>query len=373
MSGEHEVEHFICIDGGGIKGVVPTLEIQRLDWRVPNWRAHADGYAGTSIGSIVAAWLALGWDVQGAIDLLQTKAVKIFAKRDIWDWIPLVRYVRAKYAAKNLQAVIDEAFGDLRLKDVPKKLLIPTFYLGDDIRPASVKVFHNFWDDATNPDRNARLADVLPASAAAPLFFESRGNVDPRFPGQFIDGGVVLNNPSAAAVAKILKCIRLSRNGGKTILGELLDLEEAMFTRTYAASGGHLCDLSSHTLDAWADKIGKIRQRISGRRIRVISFSCGANPLHVKGGDWGPRQWIIRNKSPLVNCLFDGQVGSADYLASEMIEAFGGAYHRLDPKLPREVALDDAEMIPDLVAMAKEVDIDATVKWVQKEWVRDAA
>jgi len=44
-------------------------------------------------------------------------------------------------------------------------------------------------------------------------------------------------------------------------------------------------------------------------------------------------------------------------------------YHRLDPKLPRQIALDDVQSMPELVHFARTVDIADTLKFVRENFI----
>lgn len=304
----------LACDGGGIRGVLSAEILRRLE-EEHKFLARVDLFAGTSTGSIIAAALAAGLHPERVVDLYSAEGAAIFAPRDLADRLAgsLDEYVRANYGSDGLRRALTGVFGDAVLGDLPRGVLIPTVYLGDEARPASVKVFHNLPGPGT--DRAVRVVDALMASAAAPLYFPAHDARDPRLPGVFADGGLAANNPAACALAKALKVARTTGAGG-------------------------------------------------GYDVRLLSLSCGSNPLVVEGGDWGVRQWVVQG-APLVRLVFDGPVGVADYVCREILDALEGAYFRLDPKLPREVGLDDVAAVPELVRVAREVDLDEVAAWVR--------
>jgi len=317
------MERICAVDGGGLRGVLSAEIGRRLTCEVPGWETHASIWAGTSTGAIIAAAMAKGLEWVDVVQLYRENAEAIFDDRDLWDKLVgrADEFFRANYDRDGIHAALLEVFGEDTLGDLAKHVVIPTFYLGDANRPASVKVLHNFENEGN--DRHISVVDAIEASSAAPLYFPSKSLSDPRLPGQFIDGGVVLNNPSAAALAKALKM-------GRTQDGH--DFE-------------------------W----------LAG--LRLLSISTGTNPVVVTGGDWGARQWVVKAGSPLVRVIFDGQVGVSDYLSREFCEAFGAKYLRIDVVLPKDVELDDVKAVPQLVDWANEADLSEAVDWLREHWV----
>jgi hypothetical protein len=200
-------KRILALDGGGIRGRL-TLGIlagieKVLGAPLSN---HFDLIGGTSTGSIIAAGLALGWDVQKLIKLYNTLGDSVF-ESDFWRF----GLWRAKYPVKPLEKALEASFGDVRLGDPALKtgLCIVTKRLDTN----SVWPLHNnprgpyFGDPPPGrryvPNKNYLLRQLIRASAAAPHFFEPErisvstvadgGIVD----GAFVDGGVSPhNNPS---------------------------------------------------------------------------------------------------------------------------------------------------------------------------------
>src|SRR6185295_6286062 len=103
----------------------------------------------------------------------------------------------ADYDQKNLERILRNIFGNTRLQDLQKRVLIPTFDLDNenpdqDKRTWNPKFFHNFPGEDT--DGTESVVDVALNTSAAPTYFPSHEG--------FIDGGVVANNPSMAALAQ---------------------------------------------------------------------------------------------------------------------------------------------------------------------------
>jgi hypothetical protein len=63
--------------------------------------------------------------------------------------------------------------------------------------------------------------------------------------------------------------------------------------------------------------------------------------------------------------LFDGSVVAAHYACQAQL---GDEYYRLQPTLPEDVDLADADKVPLLVAVADAVELEETVAWLKLHW-----
>ncbi|MFZ5627015.1 MAG: hypothetical protein ACOY3H_06675, partial [Bacillota bacterium] len=68
---------------------------------------------------------------------------------------------------------------------------------------------------------------------------------------------------------------------------------------------------------------------------------------------------------PLLTVLTEGDVEADARIASSLL---GHRYFRLNPLLPRSVALDAWEMIPLLLRWAKEAELAEIKKWLNQYW-----
>jgi uncharacterized protein len=161
------------------------------------------------------------------------------------------------------------------------------------------KFFHNF----AGPDSDGaeKIADVALRTSAAPTYF-------PVYQG-YVDGGVVANNPSMAALAQAI-----DGGTGNQQLGDL----------------------------------------------KLFSIGTGVTPTFVSGDtlDWGLAQWA----TVLADMMLEGMMGVADYECARLL---GTNYFRLAPILPAPIPLDCAEKIPSLIGDANQVDITAGVNWLK--------
>ena len=139
----------LSFDGGGIRGLVTLALLKRLEEQIPNLITKADLLAGTSTGGIIALGLAAGKSVDDLISLYRDNGQAIFDE-SWWDDIREVGGLAgADYDQKNLKKLLNGIFGNKQLKDLEKRVLIPSFNLdnGDKDqtkRTWGPKFFHNF-------------------------------------------------------------------------------------------------------------------------------------------------------------------------------------------------------------------------------------
>ncbi|MBP8257258.1 MAG: patatin-like phospholipase family protein [Opitutaceae bacterium] len=286
------IYRILSFDGGGIRGLVTLALLKRLQAQVPGLIQNASLLAGTSTGGIIALGLAAGKSVDDMIALYRENGEEIFDD----SWFDNIRdlggLAGADYDQKNLGKILRKLLPGTRLEHLQKRVLIPTFDLdNEDTDPAKrtwkPKFFHNF--PGPDSDGAESVVDVALRTSAAPTYF-------PTYDG-FIDGGVVANNPSMAAVA------------------------QTQDPRTTAPQ------------PAFAD-------------VRVLSLGTGTNLSFIKGRehDWGLAQWA----KPLIGLLMDASMGIADYQCRQILR---DAYRRVAPVFPHQtnIKLDEWERAEELL------------------------
>jgi|SRR5579859_5988268 len=297
--------HILAIDGGGIRGLLSAILLERLEAAVPGFLSKIDLFAGTSTGGILALGLAAGVTPTQARALYEEKGPEVFAENLFDNVRDLGHAIGAQYGNSNLKRVLGEYFGDKTLGDLTRKVLISSFDLdnGPDnpaaLRSWKPKFFHNF----PGPDSDAKelVVDVATRTAAAPSFF-------PIYQG-FADGGVAAGNPSMAALAQALE----------------------------PSTGGQ----------ALAD-------------VSLLALGTGRNNqfLAVQDASWGWVQWAPH----IIDIMLGGNAGVADY---ECRQFLGPRYFRLDPLLPETINLGDVSKIPRLVDIAERVMLEAAIDWLK--------
>jgi patatin-like phospholipase/acyl hydrolase len=189
----------VSIDGGGIRGLVTTILLQRIVATpgLYNFLESIDLIAGTSTGGLLALGTAKHIDLSEVRDLYVEKGPKIFD--DSWydNFVDLGRLRGADYDTKPLRREMKRLFGTATLGELSKRVLITAFDLdNEDPDPAKhswkPKLFHNF--QGADDDRASRAVDVGLYTSAAPTYFPS---VD-----GYIDGEVHASNPAMCALAR---------------------------------------------------------------------------------------------------------------------------------------------------------------------------
>lgn len=266
-------------------------------------------FAGTSTGGILALALAAGLTPAEIRDLYAVNGKTIFDFSWARDIVEIGGLAGSKYDNENLKRIMQVTFGGKKLKDLKARVLIPSFRLDNqETEPAkrtwSPKFFHNF--PGADSDGECLIVDVAMATSAAPTYFPSYN--------EYIDGSVIADNPSMAAIAQVL------------------------------------------------DRRNQPSDRATLNEIKLLSVGTGLSLQYIgtKNLDWGDAQWI----RPILNVLMDGSVGVADFQSRQLL---GSRYCRLEPIFPagRSIAMDDVGRIVDLIDCARSVELTDTLAWLK--------
>ena len=184
----------LSVDGGGIRGIFPAHILQCVQERLGiDVFDYFDMIAGTSTGSIIAAGIACQKQPLELVSLYRKHGAEIFGQKTKSWWPSLVKQgMHSKYENKNLKTILHKEFGDAKLGDIEKPLLIPT----TDIGNGGVHVFKSSYSNSFTRDKNVAVMQAVLASCSAPAFFNPT-KVDNYL---LADGGVWANNPALAAV-----------------------------------------------------------------------------------------------------------------------------------------------------------------------------
>ena len=307
-----KIYRILSLDGGGIRGLLTAVVLERLLERVSGLINQVDLIAGTSTGGILAIGLARGLSPSELRALYEKRGERMFDD-SVWDDIvDLGKLNGADYGNRRLRDELKRVFGaGTRLADLKKHVVIPAFDLDNEHndpfkRSWKPKIFHNL--SGKDSDGKVLAWKVGMYTSAAPTYFPS---VD-----GYIDGGVYANNPSMAALAQSQDKRAISV---PPTLGD----------------------------------------------VRLLSLGTGLELTYISGKnlDWGYVQWA----KPLINLMMDGAMGVADYQCSKML---GKNYHRLAPVFPpgKSFPLDGVEKVSQLVEFARAVEIGQTVRWLNRYW-----
>ena len=308
----------LCIDGGGIRGLIPALVLAEIERRTGRRIADmVDLIAGTSTGGILAAGLARpGADGRPRFSAEELAGIYVEEGPGIFHRSLLKRvfsvggWVDERYEDDGLNAALERYLGDAWLSDALVDLFVTAYDIHDR--------FAFFFRSArarTNPEYDFRLTAVARATSGAPSYFEPVEVTDRAGAHTYplIDGGVYAVNPSMCAYADVARS------------GAVDDLELMLSLGT-------------------------------GAQTRAFSFA--------KARWWGQLEWA----RPVLDIVFDGV---ADTIEFEVGTLLGDRYVRLQRNLQRATDhLDDAS--PENLAGLR-ADAEALIAASERELDRVCA
>lgn len=302
----------LAIDGGGVRGIIPAVILRRLaaEPAISGWLDRVHLIAGTSSGGITALALAAGLTPQAIVTFFAARSPEIFADTVLDDVRDLGRLIGAEYSTEGLERVLFDTFGELRLHQLERHVLIPAFDLDNEAfgtaRTWKPKLFHNI--PGSDSDGEQQVAHIARYTALAPTFFPSEDG--------FIDGGVYATNPAMCAVAQALDPRRATKPPAL-------------------------------------------------RDIALLSLGTGQLGRFIAGDrhNWGTAQWV----QPLVELMLESTIGVPDFQCRQLL---GARYRRVQTQLPAgdPIPLDDVRRIDDLREIAEQYDLRETIAWIANGW-----
>jgi len=255
LDGEKKPFFIIAIDGGGLKGVLDCVLLQRLEERYPDLLDNVDMFAGTSNGAIISTGFAFGLSPSTARSLMEMKGPIIFTN----PVSKIKSMSQPKFDNKWLKLVLKETYSGQRLKDA-KRCAISAFELDDEApeeaRSWCPRTYHNLGGDGDCSDVLA--SDLVMRSTAAPTYFSTYQN--------HVDGALFDQDPSSSALVLAMSPKRLN---------------------------------------------------LSLDRIVLLSLGTGHVPRYIEGDshDWGVAQWLPK----VTGLLWDGMVMKSGNFCSELL------------------------------------------------------
>ncbi|CAL4991461.1 unnamed protein product [Urochloa decumbens] len=213
----------LSIDGGGIRGLIPTTiiacledKLQELDGPEAMIADYFDVIAGTSTGALITAMLAAPDDNKrplfAAKDIRQfylENGPKIFPQRKIGFLKPVANLLSMmrgpKYDGAFLHDKIKSLTHDVRIANTVTNVVMPAF----DVRCLQPVIFSTY-EALKDPLKNAHLSDICISTAAAPTYFpahyfRTEGPEGKSREFHLVDGGVAANNPTMVAISMLTK------------------------------------------------------------------------------------------------------------------------------------------------------------------------
>ncbi len=168
-----------------------------------------DVFAGTSTGAILALALAAPvagdgapYDARRLVAFYDEEGPRIFSRSPLHLLLSLGGLRGPKYSANALESALDAAFGDVRLSQVLRDVLVTSY----DIERRE-PFFFKSWNARESAAQDFALRDVARASSAGPTYFPPlKLPVDDAIGYRaLVDGGVYANNPAMCAYAEVLR------------------------------------------------------------------------------------------------------------------------------------------------------------------------
>ncbi len=181
----------LSLDGGGIRGIFSAAMLAAIE-EDANCRIidHFDLIAGTSTGGIIAIALGLGLRPKQIVDFYLQEGAAIFANP--FGLASFRQLFRNKFDNKALIAALQKYMKQARFGDSTKRLVIPSYNLGED----DVYIFRTAHHPRLRRDYKVEAWKVAQATSAAPTYFPVSQNIDNL---RLVDGGVWANNPTMVA------------------------------------------------------------------------------------------------------------------------------------------------------------------------------
>ena len=197
----------LCIDGGGIRGIIPAMLLAEIEKRTQKPISELFNLiVGTSTGGILALALTKPngqgkpqYTAKDLIGLYETDGEQIFS-RSVWHRIQSgANFVGKKYPADGIEKVLDHYFEDARLKDALTEVFIPSY----DIERRAPFFFQSR-NAKLNRSHDFKMKQVARATTTAPTYFEPfKIEIDVSDYVALIDGGVFANNPTLCGFAEV--------------------------------------------------------------------------------------------------------------------------------------------------------------------------
>ncbi len=200
----------LSIDGGGIRGIIPAVVLSALEDRMQQPIASCfDLVAGTSTGGILAVGLTIRgedgnpkFSAMQLADLYRDRGKDIF-HTSFWQRVRAVGNLTGpRYPADGIEKVLQDFFGEARLKDALTDLLVTSSEIQQLLSP----FFFRSARAKADPIYDFPVRQVARATSAAPTYFppaklEAQPGDKYPFYG-LVDGGVFANNPAMCAYAE---------------------------------------------------------------------------------------------------------------------------------------------------------------------------
>ena len=203
------MKRILAIDGGGIKGAVPAAFLATVEDSIEDSVAnYFDLIVGTSTGGIIALGLGLGLSAKDILAFYEEHGPLIFKGNRSFRWLRW--WGTTKYSDAPLRAALETCFGDQKLGDSTKRLVIPSLNLEN----GKVHVYKTAHHPRLERDYKEKAVDVALATTAAPTYFPTHRSSAGT---PLVDGGMWANNPVGMSVVEAITLLDWPRDALKVL------------------------------------------------------------------------------------------------------------------------------------------------------------
>lgn len=198
----------LVLDGGGIKGLFSAAVLTHLEEDLQiNITDYFDLIVGTSTGGIIALGLGIGMRPHEIVSFYVKKGSEIFPRGIGFS---LRQFWQNKFDASSLENALKECFSDKLLGESKKRLVIPSYNLGDD----DVYLFKTAHHERLKRDFKVPIWKVALATSAAPTYFPTFRGINHM---RLIDGGIWANNSTMVGIVEAVSMLGQSLDSIKIL------------------------------------------------------------------------------------------------------------------------------------------------------------
>ncbi|XP_035992560.1 85/88 kDa calcium-independent phospholipase A2-like [Fundulus heteroclitus] len=300
--GKKKIDRLLCLDGGGIKGLVLIQMLIALEKEAGRpTRELFDWVAGTSTGGILALAIIHGKSMEYLRCLYFRMKEQVFKGSRPYESAPLEDFLKKEFGENT------------KMTDIRFPRVMVTSVLADR-HPGELHIFRNYnppslkrepaystsatFKSLTIPQEQL-VWRAARSSGAAPTYFRPMG--------RFLDGGLLANNPTLDAMTEIHQFNKSLKAEGREMDVKKLGIVVSLGT-------------------------GKPPQEV----VTSVDVFRPSNPLELAKTFVGAKEL----GKMLVDCCTDSD-GCAVDRARAWCEMIDTIYQRLSPQLSQEVMLDE--------------------------------
>ena len=201
----------LCIDGGGIRGIIPAVILAEIERRTGQPISQLfDLIAGTSTGGILALALVKPhpdnedqpqYTAEDVIRLYETQGRRIFSRSLVHRIVSLDGLANKKYQTGPIETVFEEFFGDTKLSKAVTEVMVTSF----DVKLRDAFFFRSYRAKKNEKEYDYLMWNVARATSAAPTYFEPELIEKGKKSYALVDGGVFANNPAMCALVDSMR------------------------------------------------------------------------------------------------------------------------------------------------------------------------